>query len=380
MFLCIIILPLLSCLIATNRKNGMIYGPILSVLCMGVAAILSLIAFFEVGLSGSPVIESLGNWIDNGNILIEWSFIFDTLTVSMYLPIVIISFLIQIYSLEYMGSDPHKQRFFSILSLFAFTMQVLVTGENLFIILLGWEGIEECLKYFIPPVLKDRVHNLNKREVKIPSHQRIGPHNYDVISILFGSILGDGHIEKRSKKGGSRFKLIKSNSNVEYLKSFHSFFSERGYCNTKKPKLIKRPVGFRKKPGYEYNINTYTFLSFNWLHKKFYTEQGKKIKPSLAELNLYFSPLALAHLFKSDGSKVKNAGAIIALNNFTKKEVNEFSIFLNRKYNLKTSVQAHTVDNPKKGYIVYIYKESLPLLSHLIKKYKVPSKYYKLNE
>jgi NADH-ubiquinone oxidoreductase chain 5 len=65
----------------------------------------------------------------------------DTLTVSKYLPIVIISFLIQIYSLEYMGHDPHKSRFFSLLSLFAVTMLILVTGENLLIILLGWEGV-----------------------------------------------------------------------------------------------------------------------------------------------------------------------------------------------------------------------------------------------
>jgi hypothetical protein len=39
------------------------------------------------------------------------------------------------------------------------------------------------------------------------------------------------------------------------------------------------------------------------------------------------------------------------------------SILINRKFLLKTSIQAHTVDNPKKGYILYIYKNSLPLLS-----------------
>lgn len=53
----------------------------------------------------------------------------------MYLPVCIISFLIQVYSLEYMGGDPHKSRFFSILSLFSFAMIMLVTGENLLILL-----------------------------------------------------------------------------------------------------------------------------------------------------------------------------------------------------------------------------------------------------
>jgi NADH-ubiquinone oxidoreductase chain 5 len=59
----------------------------------------------------------------------------------MYLPIVIISFLIQKYSLEYMGNDAHITRFFSILSLFAVAMLILVTGENLLIIILGWEAV-----------------------------------------------------------------------------------------------------------------------------------------------------------------------------------------------------------------------------------------------
>ncbi len=137
MYLSIILLPLLSSLLATNRKTGYISGPILSVICQMVSAILTLIVFFEVGLNGAPVILSLGNWIDNGNLLIEWSLLFDTLTVSMYQPVCIISFLIQIYSLEYMGSDPHASRFFSLLSLFSFAMLMLVSGENLLILLQG---------------------------------------------------------------------------------------------------------------------------------------------------------------------------------------------------------------------------------------------------
>lgn len=104
-----------------------------------IGSIFSILIFYEVGLSGSPVSIELGNWIDYGNILIECNIYFDTLTASMYLPIVIISFLIQIYSLEYMGHDPHCTRFFSILSLFAVAMLILVTGENLLVIILGWE-------------------------------------------------------------------------------------------------------------------------------------------------------------------------------------------------------------------------------------------------
>jgi NADH-ubiquinone oxidoreductase chain 5 len=65
---------------------------------MGLAVFCCIGIFYEVGLNGSPVYLSLGNWIDFGNLLIQWSFLFDTLTVSMYLPIIIISFLVQMYS------------------------------------------------------------------------------------------------------------------------------------------------------------------------------------------------------------------------------------------------------------------------------------------
>jgi len=139
MYLTIICFPLFASLLANNRYCGNKGGPLLSVILMKFGAIFSLFIFFEVGLSGSPVSIEMGNWIDYGNLLLEWNLYYDTLTASMYLPIVIISFLIQIYSLEYMGHDPHKARFFSILSLFAVAMLILVTGENLLIILLGWE-------------------------------------------------------------------------------------------------------------------------------------------------------------------------------------------------------------------------------------------------
>jgi ubiquinol-cytochrome c reductase cytochrome b subunit len=62
---------------------------------------------------------------------------------------------------------------------------------------------------------------LNKRsfytEGKIHSHKRIGPHNLNVIQVIIGSLLGDGHLEKRSKGIGSRLILEQTSRNVEYL-------------------------------------------------------------------------------------------------------------------------------------------------------------------
>ena len=108
MYLSILILPLLGFFLATNRKTGKIGGTMQSKTCMQLSVIQCLMIFYEVGLNGAPVHLILGDWINYGNIQIEWNLLFDSLTVTMYLPIVIISFFIQVYSLEYMGNDPQK--------------------------------------------------------------------------------------------------------------------------------------------------------------------------------------------------------------------------------------------------------------------------------
>jgi NADH-ubiquinone oxidoreductase chain 5 len=59
----------------------------------------------------------------------------------MLIPVLFVSTLVHIYSVSYMGEDPHNQRFFSYLSLFTFFMLVLVAGDNYLIMFIGWEGI-----------------------------------------------------------------------------------------------------------------------------------------------------------------------------------------------------------------------------------------------
>jgi NADH-ubiquinone oxidoreductase chain 5 len=68
---------------------------------------------------------------------ISWEFLFDQLTVSMFIPVLYISSLIHIFSTDYMSEDPHNQRFFSYLSLFTFFMLLLVSGANYFVMFVG---------------------------------------------------------------------------------------------------------------------------------------------------------------------------------------------------------------------------------------------------
>jgi NADH-ubiquinone oxidoreductase chain 5 len=146
MYLSIIALPILGSLVAGffGRKIGVSGAHIITCSCIVITAILSVIVFFEVGFNNSPTSITLFKWIDSESLYVPWGFNFDSLTVSMLLPVLIVSSLVHIYSIGYMSSDPHNQRFFSYLSLFTFMMIVLVTGNNFLVMFVGWEGVGVC--------------------------------------------------------------------------------------------------------------------------------------------------------------------------------------------------------------------------------------------
>lgn len=59
----------------------------------------------------------------------------------MLIVVTTISFFVHLYSISYMGHDPHLQRFLSYLSLFTFFMLILVTADNFLQMFVGWEGV-----------------------------------------------------------------------------------------------------------------------------------------------------------------------------------------------------------------------------------------------
>ena len=338
---------------------------------------------------------------------ISWEFLFDQLTVSMFIPVLYISTLIHIYSIDYLSSDPHNQRFFSYLSLFTFFMLLLASGANYLVMFVGWEGIFQCLTwfninfnlkffYFLCDIISYStnfnlinllIENNNKvisvliflptnKKVNIGSHQRIGPHNIDTISIIIGSVLGDTHLEKRNNGIGTRIIFEQSNKNVEYLMWFHNYLAIRGYCNPQKPKLNTR-IRKDNKVFYHFRINSYTFSSFNWIHEMFYIKNNNdntltKIVPT--NIEEFLTPLALAIWFMNDGSKL-GAGVRIATNNFTLKEVQFLCSILYKKYNILAT--SHT-GGKDKGFFLCVHKKSVPLFISIVKPYTVPSLYYKL--
>ena len=146
MYLAIIVLPLLGSIVSGffGRKVGVSGSQIITCVSIILTTLISLVAFFEVGLNNIPVSLELFRWIDSESLNVTWGFNFDSLTVSMLIPVLVVSSLVHVYSIGYMSHDPHNQRFFSYLSLFTFMMIVLVTANNFLLMFVGWEGVGIC--------------------------------------------------------------------------------------------------------------------------------------------------------------------------------------------------------------------------------------------
>lgn len=146
MYLALITFPLLGSISSGffGRKIGVKGSHLLTCTFILITTVFSVMSFFEVGFNNIVVGVKLFRWIDSESFNVLWGFNFDSLTVSMLIPVLIISLLVHIYSIGYMSHDPHNQRFFSYLSLFTFMMIVLVTANNIFVMFIGWEGVGVC--------------------------------------------------------------------------------------------------------------------------------------------------------------------------------------------------------------------------------------------
>lgn len=112
MYLAIIILPLLGSIVSGffGRRIGVGGAQIVTCVSVIVTTLLAIIAFFEVGLKDIPVSIQIFRWIESGSLVVLLGFQFDALTVSMLIPVLIVSSLVHIYSIGYMSHDPHWSR------------------------------------------------------------------------------------------------------------------------------------------------------------------------------------------------------------------------------------------------------------------------------
>ena len=110
MYLAIILLPLLGSSIAGfwGRKIGVKGSQTITCFSIIITTMLSIIAYIEVGINNKPIYIELFRWIDIELLNISWTFYFDSLTVSMLIPVLVISSLVHTYSISYMNHDPQS--------------------------------------------------------------------------------------------------------------------------------------------------------------------------------------------------------------------------------------------------------------------------------
>ena len=132
MELLIIALPLIASIISGffGRYIGHRSSEIITSLFVAIAAILSLIVFYNVIFNQYEDNITIATWINSGTLNVNWSMKIDPLSAVMLVVVSLISALVHVYSIGYMSNDPHKSRFMAYLSLFTFAMLVLVTSDN----------------------------------------------------------------------------------------------------------------------------------------------------------------------------------------------------------------------------------------------------------
>jgi proton-translocating NADH-quinone oxidoreductase chain L len=174
MYLLLVFFPLLGSISAGlfGRYIGVKGAQIMTTACLGLSTLLSWYAFMEVGVCGNTVYVELCTWIDCEMLHTSWSLMIDSLTVIMLITVTTVSGMVHLYSIGYMGEDPHVQRFMSYLSLFTFFMLVLVTGDNYLQMFFGWEGIG-LSSYLLISFWYTRIQ-ANKAAIKAMVVNRVG--------------------------------------------------------------------------------------------------------------------------------------------------------------------------------------------------------------
>ena len=156
----IIFLPLLASIITgfVGKKIGSRNSEIISCLLITLSTILSIFVFVNVinGYNDNLVIAS---WIKSGTLDVNWSIKIDSLSSVMLVVVTLVSSLVHIYSIGYMSHDPDKSRFMSYLSLFTFSMLILVTSDNFLQLFFGWEGVGLCSYFLIGFWFKKKTAN-----------------------------------------------------------------------------------------------------------------------------------------------------------------------------------------------------------------------------
>ena len=142
LYLLVPLAPLMGAIIAGlfGKAIGRSGAHVVTIAGVAVAFIASVVIFMDV-MAGNTFDGSIYTWMESGGIRFEIGFLIDPLTTMMMLVVTFVSLMVHIYTIGYMQDDPGYQRFFSYISLFTFSMLMLVMSNNFLQLFFGWEAV-----------------------------------------------------------------------------------------------------------------------------------------------------------------------------------------------------------------------------------------------
>jgi NADH-quinone oxidoreductase subunit L len=142
LLLVIALAPLVSSIIVGlfGRSIGRAASHWLTTASVGLSFVLSVVVLDDV-VHGARFNATIYHWMTVGNLQMEIGFMIDGLSALMMTVVTFVSFMVHIYTIGYMADDPGYQRFFSYISLFTFSMLMLVMSNNLLQLFFGWEAV-----------------------------------------------------------------------------------------------------------------------------------------------------------------------------------------------------------------------------------------------
>ena len=142
LYLLVPMAPLVGALIAGlfGRLSGTVWSHRITIALMFVCLTASIAVFIDV-FKGNIYNGSIYTWMTSGVTHFEIGFLIDQLSATMMVVVSFVSLMVHIYTIGYMHGDPGYQRFFSYISLFTFSMLMLVMANNFLQLFFGWEAV-----------------------------------------------------------------------------------------------------------------------------------------------------------------------------------------------------------------------------------------------
>jgi NADH-quinone oxidoreductase subunit L len=143
-YLTIVLAPLIACLIAGlfGRAVGRVGAQSVTILGVAISCALSFYVLYQQVFEGLPAFNgTVYTWLLSDGLQLNVGFLIDHLSAMMMAVVSFVSLMVHIYTIGYMADDDGYQRFFSYISLFTFSMLMLVMANNLLQLFFGWEAV-----------------------------------------------------------------------------------------------------------------------------------------------------------------------------------------------------------------------------------------------